>query len=82
MSYSKPDYLKQGEPARLFPVLSVTSKEGRTTSIFLACLARVDEFCATLLGPLERKSVSDPRFNHSQRLCFRMHPVVLTAQMG
>ena len=55
MSYSKPDYLKQGEPARLFPVLSVTSKEGRTTSIFLACFARVDEFCASLLGSVGKR---------------------------
>lgn len=28
---SLPEYLKQGEAARLFPVLSETSKEGRTT---------------------------------------------------
>lgn len=47
-----PDYLKQGERARLFPVLSVTSKEGRTTSILLGCLDKIDEFAATLLAPL------------------------------
>lgn len=47
-----PDYLKQGERARLFPVLSVTSKEGRTTSILLGCLDKIDEFAAALLSPL------------------------------
>jgi len=47
-----PDYLGQGDVARLFPVLATTSKEGRTTSIFLACLANIDEFRDSLLGSL------------------------------
>lgn len=46
MSALRPDYLAQGELARLFPVLSNTSKEGRTTSIVLACLTKVDGFAA------------------------------------
>jgi len=50
MSDNLPDYLSQGERARLFPVLSTTSKEGRTTSIVLACLDKVDEFAASLLS--------------------------------
>lgn len=50
-----PEYLKQGEPARLFPVLSTTSKEGRTTSIVLACLERIDEFGRQLLGSVGQK---------------------------
>ena len=33
-----PPFLTQGEPARLFPVLSLTSKEGRATSILLAVI--------------------------------------------
>lgn len=41
-----PKFLKQGELARLFPVLSTTSKEGRATSILLSCMAKVDEFAA------------------------------------
>ena len=49
MSESLPDYLRQGEQARLFPVLSTTSKEGRTTSSVLACMAKVDEYGAALL---------------------------------
>lgn len=48
----KPEYLSQGEQARLFPVLSTTSKEGRTTSIFLACLAATPEFAGSLLQGL------------------------------
>lgn len=48
----RPDYLIQGERARLFPVLATTSKEGRTTSILLACLSRIDEFARELLKPI------------------------------
>ena len=47
-----PDFLKQGEAARLFPVLSTTSKEGRATSILLSCMDKVDEFAAELLKTL------------------------------
>ncbi|MEM9843424.1 MAG: hypothetical protein AAF965_01375 [Pseudomonadota bacterium] len=50
-----PEYLKQGEAARLFPVLSNTSKEGRTTSIVLACLDKIDEFGARLLSSVGQK---------------------------
>lgn len=55
MSDSLPEYLSQGEQARLFPVLSTTSKEGRTTSIVLACLAKIDEFGASLLNSIGQK---------------------------
>ena len=47
-----PEYLKQGETARLFPVLATTSKEGRTTSIVLACLSLVGEFGSEVLSSL------------------------------
>lgn len=50
-----PEYLTQGEVARLFPVLSTTSKEGRTTSIVLACLAKVEEFGASLLETIGQR---------------------------
>jgi hypothetical protein len=50
-----PDYLQQGETARLFPVLSTTSKEGRTTSIVLACLDKIDEFGTRLLASIGQK---------------------------
>lgn len=45
----RPEYLQQGESARLFPVLATTSKEGRTTSILLACLGKIDGFGKSLL---------------------------------
>lgn len=51
-----PDYLKSGEIARLFPVLATTSKEGRTTSIVLACLAKVDEFGTGMLAGLGQRA--------------------------
>lgn len=51
----RPDYLVQGERARLFPVLATTSKEGRTTSVFLACLQLVDELGQDLLASIGQK---------------------------
>lgn len=50
MNQPLPEYLVQGEVARLFPVLATTSKEGRTTSILLACLAKIDELGRDLLA--------------------------------
>lgn len=41
--------------ARLFPVLATTSKEGRTTSIFLACLERVPGFAEVVLESLNKR---------------------------
>lgn len=52
---NKPDYLQQGEKARLFPVLSTTSKEGRTTSIVLACMSLIQEFGSELLGSVGQR---------------------------
>ena len=51
-----PEFLKQGETARLFPVLADTSKEGRATSILLSCLAKVDEFAAMQMKTLGLRS--------------------------
>lgn len=48
-----PPALVGGERARLFPILADTSKEGRTLSIFLACLENVPEFGKALLGSLD-----------------------------
>lgn len=50
-----PSVLHRGERARLFPVLADTSKEGRTLSIFLACLENVDEFNKALLATIGQK---------------------------
>ena len=52
---SLPVYLSQGQITRLFPVLSETSKEGRTTSVVLSCLANVEPFGAHLLQTLGAK---------------------------
>lgn len=49
------DFSHKPEPARLFPVLSTTSKEGRATSILLSCLSKIDELGAALLGSLGQK---------------------------
>lgn len=52
----KIDFLNaRGERARLFPVLAESSKEGRTHSIVLACLAQIPEFSAALLGATGRR---------------------------
>lgn len=50
-----PEYLERGERARLFPVLADTSKEGRSTSIFLSCLINVREFGQSMMGSLKQK---------------------------
>ena len=47
--------LETGEKARLFPVLSETSKEGRTTSVFLATMMSVREYGAALLASLGQR---------------------------
>lgn len=45
-----PDMIKQGESARLFPVLADTSREGRIASIFLALLPNIPAFAQCILG--------------------------------
>lgn len=51
-----PTILDRGEPSRLFPVLADTSKEGRTLSIFLACLENVQEFGRAMLASLDQRA--------------------------
>lgn len=41
---NRPDFLEQGEPARLIPVVADSSREQRITSALLAVLKSVDEF--------------------------------------
>ena len=50
-----PNVIESGEPARLFPVLSETSKEGRTTAVFLSCLANVFEYGSALLASVGQR---------------------------
>lgn len=47
-----PSFLKQGEPARLFPVLADTSREGRMASIFLAMLPMVPSLAQAVFSTL------------------------------
>lgn len=68
---SRPDYLSQGEVARLFPVLSTTSKEGRTASIVLACMAHIEEFGAKLLASTGRKIGKRSRIECFTEICFK-----------
>ena len=49
-----PNNVKRGESARLFPVLSESSREGRATSVFLATLTVVDKLADALLRRLGR----------------------------
>jgi len=56
-----PSVINQGERARLFPVLSDTSKEGRTTSVFLSCLASVSEYGSALLASVGQRVGSRAR---------------------
>lgn len=46
----RPDYLQSGDSARLFPVLSNSSKEGRATAILLATLRYVEPFRKEMLS--------------------------------
>lgn len=55
MPSCRPHFLVSGEHARLFPVLATTSKEGRTTSIFLSCLVNVEEFGRSLLATVGQR---------------------------
>ena len=55
MSDLLPKFVVQGETARLFPVLSTTSKEGRATAILLACIGLISELGIKLLGSLGQR---------------------------
>ena len=55
MTNELPQVLKGGEPARLFPVLAETSKEGRALSVMLACFASIDDLASTLLSTLGQR---------------------------
>ncbi|MFT7046869.1 MAG: hypothetical protein ACJAYH_002147, partial [Celeribacter sp.] len=70
MSEQLPEYLKQGEAARLFPVLSTTSKEGRTTSIVLACVSKIEEFGSELLSSVGQKLGKRTKVATYTEVCF------------
>ena len=50
-----PDYVTKADRARLFPILSEKSIEGRTLSIFLATLIHVRPFAERFLEQVDRR---------------------------
>lgn len=76
----KPSFLTQGERARLFPVLADSSKEGRATSIFLACLANVQEYADALLGSVGRNIGATSRIRTYTEVCFAKAPVEMAGR--
>jgi hypothetical protein len=77
MTEHLPEYLSQGEAARLFPVLSTTSKEGRTTSIVLACLAKVEEFGASLLETVGQRVGKRTKIGTFTEVVFKKQPTTI-----
>lgn len=71
----RPDYLVQGEAARLFPVLATTSKEGRTTSIVLACISKIEEFGADLMESIGKRTGKRTRIETYTEIVFRNEKV-------
>lgn len=67
---SRPEYLKSGEVARIFPVLATTSKEGRTTSIVLACLRLIDPLARELLGSIGVRVGTRSEIETYTEICF------------
>ena len=55
MADDLPEKLTSGEPARLFPVLAETSKEGRALSVLLASVANIDDLGRTLLSTVGQR---------------------------
>ena len=50
-----PDFIKQGEPARLIPIVADSSKEQRIASVFLALLPKIPELASSLLSSVDVK---------------------------
>jgi len=71
MNDARPEYLIQGEHSRLFPVLSNTSKEGRTTSIVLACLVQIEEFGSDLLSSVGQRRGKRARLQTYTEVVFK-----------
>jgi hypothetical protein len=59
-----PEMLKQGERARLFPVLADTSREGRITSIFLAILPFVPALAEQVFASIGQRIGKRARICH------------------
>ena len=66
----RPEYLKSGEVARIFPVLATTSKEGRTTSIVLACLRLIEPLAREMLGSIGVRVGARSEIETYTEICF------------
>ncbi|MCY4005647.1 MAG: hypothetical protein OXE84_02290 [Rhodobacteraceae bacterium] len=69
-----PDYLIQGEAARLFPVLATTSKEGRTTAAMLACLVQIEALGSKLLQSLGQRRGKRSQMSAFTEVIFKNQP--------
>ena len=69
-----PENVIQGEQARLFPVLTTKSKEGRTTAITLACLTLVNEFAKALLSGVGQRLGSRAKVSSYTEVVFQNQP--------
>ena len=69
-----PEFLVSGQRVRLFPVLADTSREGRTLSIFLACLCAVDEFGKALLASIGHRLGTRSRLEAFTEVVFKSGP--------
>lgn len=70
----KPKCVKRGERARLFPILSETSKEGRTCSIFLATMMAVRKLSSQLLGSVGQRIGSTAKIHTYTEIEFECAP--------
>ena len=66
-----PPFLIQGEAARLFPVLSLTSKEGRATSILLAVMQHVPALAQSIFKPFNQRVGQRSRLSCFTEIVFK-----------
>lgn len=69
-----PDYLAQGDRARLIPVAADSSKEVRAASILLATLSSVPAFCEVLLDTLGQRFGARSKLGCYTEVVFRGAP--------
>lgn len=74
MTNTLPSILAQGEVARLFPVLSDNSKEGRATSILLACMSKIHELGRDLLASAGQRVGSRARIDTYTEIVLAKRP--------
>jgi hypothetical protein len=69
-----PPNVQRGEAARLFPVLSDNSKEGRAVSVFLSSLSVVDTLADALLRRLGRPIGTRTKINCFTEVVLKSDP--------